>query len=109
MLFRSQEGSKIAGQEGSKIAGQEGSKIAGQEGSKIAGQEGSKIAGQEGSKIAGQEGSKLAGGGGSNSFFNSLRLFKNIESRWDISGFTRKLETDTANKQAHSAKGGPQT
>jgi hypothetical protein len=86
-----QEGSKIAGQEGSKIAGQEGSKIAGQEGSKIAGQEGSKIAGQEGSKIAGQEGSKLAGGG-SSAFFNSLRLFKNIESRWDISGFTKKLD-----------------
>jgi hypothetical protein len=85
-----QEGSKIAGQEGSKIAGQEGSKIAGQEGSKIAGQEGSKIAGQEGSKIAGQEGSKLAGGGGSGAFFNSLRLFKNIESRWDVSGFTKK-------------------
>jgi Clostripain family len=84
-----QEGSKIAGQEGSKIAGQEGSKIAGQEGSKIAGQEGSKIAGQEGSKIAGQEGSKLAGGG-AGAFFNSLRLFKNIESRWDISGFTKK-------------------
>jgi hypothetical protein len=85
-----QEGSKIAGQEGSKIAGQEGSKIAGQEGSKIAGQEGSKIAGQEGSKIAGQEGSKMAGGGGSSAFFNSLRLFKNIESRWDISGLTKK-------------------
>ncbi|MCM3900944.1 MAG: clostripain-related cysteine peptidase [Pyrinomonadaceae bacterium] len=84
-----QEGSRIAGQEGSKIAGQEGSKIAGQEGSKIAGQEGSKIAGQEGSKIAGQEGSKMAGGGTSG-FFNSLRLFKNIESRWDISGFTKK-------------------
>jgi hypothetical protein len=82
---------KIAGQEGSKIAGQEGSKIAGQEGSKIAGQEGSKIAGQEGSKIAGQEGSKIAGGG-SNAFFNSLRLFKNIESRWDVSGFTKKLD-----------------
>jgi len=86
-----QEGSKIAGQEGSKIAGQEGSKIAGQEGSKIAGQEGSKIAGQEGSKIAGQEGSKLAGGGGgSSAFFNSLKLFKNIESRWNVSGFTKK-------------------
>ena len=85
-----QEGSKIAGQEGSKIAGQEGSKIAGQEGSKIAGQEGSKIAGQEGSKIAGQEGSKLAGSGGSSAFFNSLKLFKNIESRWDVSGFTKK-------------------
>ena len=92
-----QEGSKIAGQEGSKIAGQEGSKIAGQEGSKIAGQEGSKIAGQEGSKIAGQEGSKLAGGGvgGSGAFFNSLRLFKNVESRWDISGFTKKPEEPT--------------
>lgn len=92
-----QEGSKIAGQEGSKIAGQEGSKIAGQEGSKIAGQEGSKMAGQEGSKLAGQEGSKLAGqegsklaGGGSSAFFESLRLFKNIESRWNISGFTKK-------------------
>jgi hypothetical protein len=56
---------------------------------KISGQEGSKISGQEGSKIAGQEGSKLAGGGAS-AFFNSLRLFKNIESRWDISGFTKK-------------------
>ena len=66
-------------------------KVAGQEGSKISGQEGSKIAGQEGSKIAGQEGSKLAGGG-SSAFFNSLRLFKNIESRWDISGFTKKSD-----------------
>ncbi len=80
---------KIAGQEGTKIAGQEGTKIAGQEGTKIAGQEGTKIAGQEGTKIAGHEGSKLAGGG-SSAFFNSLRLFKNIESRWDISGFTKK-------------------
>ncbi|MEO7674365.1 MAG: clostripain-related cysteine peptidase [Pyrinomonadaceae bacterium] len=88
-----QEGSKIANQEGSKIAGQEGSKIAGQEGSKIAGQEGSKIAGQEGSKIAGQEGSKLAGGG-SSAFFNNLRLYKNIESRWNISGFTKKAGED---------------
>ena len=86
-----QEGSKISGQEGSKISGQEGSKISGQEGSKISGQEGSKISGQEGSKISGQEGSKL-GGGGANAFFNSLRLFKNIESRWDISGFTKRPE-----------------
>ena len=84
-----QEGSKIGGQEGSKIGGQEGSKIGGQEGSKIGGQEGSKIGGQEGSKIGGQEGSKLAGGG-SNAFFNSLKLFKNVESKWDVSGFTKK-------------------
>ncbi len=87
-----QEGSKLAGQEGSKLAGQEGSKLAGQEGSKLAGQEGSKLAGQEGSKLAGQEGSKLAGSGGSSAFFNNLRLFKNIESRWNISGFTKKAE-----------------
>jgi hypothetical protein len=107
-----QEGSKIAGQEGSKIAGQEGSKIAGQEGSKIAGQEGSKIAGQEGSKIAGQEGSKLAGGGtgGSGAFFQSLRLFKNVESRWNISGFTKRPgETDVAEQPLTSnAKAGSQ-
>jgi hypothetical protein len=88
-----QEGTKIAGQEGTKIAGQEGTKIAGQEGTKIAGQEGTKIAGQEGTKIAGQEGTKLAGGG-SSAFFNSLRLFKNIESRWDISGFTKRPEDE---------------
>jgi hypothetical protein len=108
-----QEGSKIAGQEGSKIAGQEGSKIAGQEGSKIAGQEGSKIAGQEGSKIAGQEGSKLAGGGGggASAFFQSLRLFKNVESRWNISGFTKRPEeTDVAEQPLTSnAKAGSQT
>ncbi len=86
-----QQGSKLAGQEGSKLAGQEGSKLAGQHGSKLAGQEGSKLAGQEGSKLAGQEGSKLSGsGGGSETFFDSLRLFKNIESRWNISGFTKK-------------------
>ena len=91
-----------------KIAGQEGSKIAGQEGSKIAGQEGSKIAGQEGSKIAGQEGSKLAGGGGASAFFQSLRLFKNVESRWDVSGFTRKPdETDVEDQPLSSnAKAG---
>jgi len=84
-----QEGTKIAGQEGTKIAGQEGTKIAGQEGTKIAGQEETKIAGQEGTKIAGQEGTKIAGSGAS-AFFNNFRLFKNIESRWNISGFSHR-------------------
>ncbi|MCU1265446.1 MAG: Clostripain [Acidobacteria bacterium] len=86
-----QEGSKLAGQEGSKLAGQEGSKLAGQEGSKLAGQEGSKLAGQEGSKLAGQEGSKM-GGGSSSAFFNNLKLWKNIESPYNISGFTKRPE-----------------
>lgn len=83
------EGSKLAGKEGSKLAGKEGSKLAGKEGSKLAGKEGSKLAGKEGSKLAGKEGSKLAGGG-TNAFFENLQLFKNIESRWNISGFTKK-------------------
>jgi hypothetical protein len=83
-----QEGSKLAGQEGTKLAGQEGTKLAGQEGTKLAGQEGTKLAGQEGTKLAGQEGTKLGGGSGSR-FFESLRLFKNIETRWNISGFSK--------------------
>ena len=111
-----QEGSKLAGQEGSKLAGQEGSKLAGQEGSKLAGQESSKLAGQEGSKLAGQEGLKLAGqvssklagqdgsklaGAGSSAFFDNLRLFKNIETPWNISGFTRKpVEQDSDSEAA---------
>lgn len=86
-----QENTKIAGQENTKIAGQENTKIAGQENTKIAGQENTKIAGQENTKIAGQENTKLAGGG-SNRFFDSLKLFKNIESRWDVSGFTKKTQ-----------------
>jgi hypothetical protein len=85
------EGTKIAGHEGTKIAGHEGTTIAGHEGTKIAGHEGTKIAGHEGTKIAGHEGTKIAGGG-SSSFFDSLKAFKNIESRWDVSGFTK--ETD---------------
>jgi hypothetical protein len=48
----------------------------------------SKIAGQEGAKIAGQEGAKL-GGSSSRDFFVRLRLYKNIETRWNISGFSR--------------------
>ncbi|HXD34966.1 MAG TPA: clostripain-related cysteine peptidase [Pyrinomonadaceae bacterium] len=90
-----QEGTKMAGQEGTRMAGQEGTRMAGQEGTKMAGQEGTKMAGQEGTKMAGQEGTKMAGGG-ANGYFNSLRLFKNIESRWNISGFTRKPEDHTS-------------
>ncbi|HEX6280223.1 MAG TPA: hypothetical protein VFZ49_09455, partial [Pyrinomonadaceae bacterium] len=61
---------------------------------------GSKMGGQEGSKMGGQEGSKLGVGGGSTHFFDSLRLFKNIEGRWNISGFTKK-----SGEEASDAKG----
>lgn len=94
--------SKIAGQEGSKIAGEQGSKIAGEQGSKIAGEQGSKIAGEQGSKIAGEPGSKLAGGG-SNAFFENLRLFKNIESPWDISGFSKRPADESQGSEKASA------
>ena len=105
-----QEGTRIAGQEGTRIAGQEGTRIAGQEGTRIAGQEGTRIAGQEGTRIAGQEGTRIAGGGGAGGFFQSLRLFKNVESRWDISGFTKKpAETEADDHPLTSnAKAGAQ-
>ena len=79
-------------------------KIAGQEGTRIAGQEGTRIAGQEGTRIAGQEGTRLAGGG-AGTFFQSMRLFKNIESRWDISGFTKKPD-ETDRPLSSNAKAG---
>ncbi len=79
---------ELADQNGSKGAGQNASKGAGQSSSKGAGQIASKGAGQSASKGAGQSGSKL-GGGGENAFFDSLRMFKNIDSRWNISGFTK--------------------
>jgi hypothetical protein len=99
-----QEGTRIAGQEGTRIAGQEGTRIAGQEGMRIAGQEGTRIAGQEGTRIAGQEGTRLAGGG-AGTFFQSMRLFKNVESRWDVSGFTRKPD-ETDRPLSSNAKAG---
>jgi len=99
-----QEGTRIAGQEGTRIAGQEGTRIAGQEGTRIAGQEGTRIAGQEGTRIAGQEGTRLAGGG-PGTFFQSMRLFKNVESRWDVSGFTKKPD-ETDRPLSSNAKAG---
>src|SRR6185369_4497724 len=98
---------KIAGQEGTRIAGQEGTRIAGQEGTRIAGQEGTRIAGQEGTKIAGQEGTRIAGGG-AGTFFQSMHLFKNVESRWDVSGFTRKPD-ETDRPLISNAKAGSST
>ncbi len=66
------------------------SKMPGQQDSKMPGQVDSKMPGQRDSKMPGERDSKLGGGVGSNGFFSSLRLFKNIESRWNISGFTKK-------------------
>ena len=93
-----QEASKLAGHEASKIAGHESSKLAGHEASKLAGHEASKIAGHESSKLAGHEASKLAGGG--SSFFDDFKLFKNVESRWNISGFTKKEDEDLYSQSA---------
>ncbi len=86
-----QQNSKLAGQQDSKLSGQQNSKLAGQQNSKLAGQQNSKLAGQQNSKLAGQQNSKM-GGGSDNAFFDNLKLFKNIESRWNISGFSKKLD-----------------
>jgi hypothetical protein len=89
--------SKLAGERSSKLAGEHSSKLAGEHSSKLAGENSSKLAGEHSSKLAGEHSSKLAGehsskmaGSGSNAFFGSLQGFKNIESRWNISGFTKK-------------------
>ncbi len=86
--------SKLAGEKGSKLAGEKDSKLAGEKDSKLAGEKDSKLAGEKDSKLAGERGSKLAGSGGSSAFFDSLRMFKNIEGRWNISGFTKKAADD---------------
>jgi hypothetical protein len=82
--------SKLAGSKDSKLAGSKDSKLAGSKDSKLAGSKDSKLAGSKDSKLAGSKDSKLAGSGGTDQFFDALRLFKNIESPWNISGFTKR-------------------
>lgn len=95
--------SKLAGEKDSKLAGEKDSKLAGEKDSKLAGERDSKLAGEKDSKLAGEKDSKLAGGSsGSSAFFDSLRMFKNIESRWNVSGFTKK-PADEDNDQRDSA------
>ena len=52
----------------------------------------SKIGGVEGSKIGGVEGSKLGGGGSGSggALIDTFKHLKNIETPWNLSGFTRK-------------------
>lgn len=86
-----EKASKLAGEKASKLAGEKASKLAGEKASKLAGEKASKLAGEKASKLAGEKASKMAGGdSGSNQFFDNLRLFKNIEGRWNISGFSKK-------------------
>ena len=82
------EGTKMGGHEGTKMGGHEGTKMGGHEGTKMGGHEGTKMGGHEGTKMGGHEGTKLAGGG-SNAFFDTFKHFKNIETPWNLSGFTK--------------------
>ncbi|MEZ5346474.1 MAG: clostripain-related cysteine peptidase [Pyrinomonadaceae bacterium] len=84
------EGTKMGGREGTKMGGREGTKMGGREGTKMGGREGTKMGGREGTIMGGREGTKLGGGGGSSAFFDSFELFKNIETPWNLSGFTKK-------------------
>ena len=99
------EGTKLVGREGTKLVGREGTKLAGREGTKLVGREGTKLAGREGTKLVGREGTKLAGGGASR-FFDNFQMFKNVESRWDISGFTKKpADSEAAAESADATHG----
>ncbi len=51
--------------------------------------------GDSGSSVRqGDSGSSVRQGGGSNVFYSNLKRFKNIESEWSISGFSRKPGID---------------
>ncbi|MGB7209678.1 MAG: clostripain-related cysteine peptidase [Pyrinomonadaceae bacterium] len=92
-----EQSSKMPGEQSSKMPGEQSSKMPGEQSSKMPGEQSPKMPRREDSKMPGREDSKL-GGGGSNALFSSLKHFKNIESRWNISGFTKKpaeSESDT--------------
>ena len=72
-----------------KSAGSPVQKSAGSPVQKGAGSPVQKGAGSPVQKSAGSQVSKL-GGGGSNAFFDNLVLFKNVESKYNVSGYTRK-------------------
>jgi Clostripain family len=59
--------------------------------SKMGSSQTSKMGSSQTSKMGSSQTSKL-GGGGVDAFYEKLKLWKNIESRFDISGFTRRPE-----------------
>ncbi|MCB1023864.1 MAG: hypothetical protein KDB79_05730, partial [Acidobacteria bacterium] len=90
---------------GTKMGGREGTKMGGREGTKMGGREGTKMGGREGTKMGGREGTKLGGGGGSGAFFDSFELFKNIETPWNLSGFTKVPKPTFKEKHDQESQG----
>ncbi|MGB7202428.1 MAG: clostripain-related cysteine peptidase [Pyrinomonadaceae bacterium] len=101
-----EQSSKMPGEQSSKMPGEQSSKMPGEQSSKMPGQQSSKMPGEQSSKMPGELNSKLAGGGGSNALFSSLRMFKNIESRWNISGFTKKPAESESDAESADATHG---
>ncbi len=91
--------SKIPDSGTSKIPDSGTSKIVDSGTSKIPDSGTSKIVDSGTSKIPDSGTGKMAGGG-LNAFFNDLKQWKNIESRFDISGFTKRPEESEAESDA---------
>lgn len=83
-----QQTTRLAGQQSGRLAGQSTGRMSGQNSSRMPGQQTTRLAGQSTGRLSGQNTTRLAGIE-SNQFFDFLRLFKNIESPWNVSGFSK--------------------
>jgi hypothetical protein len=83
--------SRMANSQTSKMANSQMSRLANSQMGKMANSQTSKMANSQMSRLANSQTSKM-GGGGLDAFYEKLKLWKNIESRFDISGFTKRPE-----------------
>ncbi|MFN0139112.1 MAG: clostripain-related cysteine peptidase [Pyrinomonadaceae bacterium] len=101
-----ESGGKMGGESGGKMGGESGGKMGGESGGKMGGESGGKMGGESGGKMGGESGGKMGGGGSSNVLFSSLRLHKNIETKWNISGFTKTpAESESDGESADATHG----
>ncbi len=83
--------SKMGTSQTSKMGTSQTSKLGSSQTSKMGTSQTSKMGTSQTSKMGTSQTSKL-GGGGVEAFYDKLKLWKNIESRFDISGFTKRPE-----------------
>ena len=74
-----------------RLGASQTSKLGASQTSKLGASQTSKLGASQTSKLGASQTSKL-GGGGVDAFYERLKLWKNIESRFDISGFTKRPE-----------------
>ncbi|HEX4949328.1 MAG TPA: clostripain-related cysteine peptidase [Blastocatellia bacterium] len=84
---------KMGTSQTSKMGSSQSSKMGSSQTSKMGSSQTSKMGSSQTSKMGSSQTSKL-GGGGVDAFYEKLKLWKNIESRFDISGFTKRPAED---------------